>query len=123
MPRQWVRAASEMHDELLRGQTEDRALARRARDGDARASRRLAEKYLPLAGRLARRYRHSREPLEDLVQVARLGLVKAIARWDPDRGTTFVGFAVPTITGELRRYFRDSTWAVRPPRSTLRAPG
>ena len=76
----------------------------------------LAERYLPLADKLAFGYRHTSEPLEDLVQVARLGLVKATRRWDPDRGLAFSSFAVPTILGELRRHFRDSTWIVKPPR-------
>jgi RNA polymerase sigma-B factor len=84
--------------------------------GDARAGEQLIEKYLPLADMLARRYARSREPLDDLIQVARLGLLKAASRWDPERGTTFSTYAVPTITGELRRHFRDQTWAVRPPR-------
>jgi RNA polymerase sigma-B factor len=76
----------------------------------------LVERYLPLADRVARRYAYTAEPLEDLVQVARLGLIKAAQRWDPNRGTAFSSFAVPTMTGELRRYFRDRTWAIRPPR-------
>jgi RNA polymerase sigma-B factor len=76
----------------------------------------LAERHLPLADKLALRYRHTSEPLDDLIQVARLGLIKAARRWDPDRGSAFSTFAVPTILGELRRHFRDSTWAVRPPR-------
>jgi RNA polymerase sigma-B factor len=71
---------------------------------------------LPLAVKVARRYAHTSEPLEDLVQVARLGLMKAVERWDPDRGASFATFAVPTMTGELRRYFRDSAWTIRPPR-------
>src|SRR4051794_16092307 len=86
--------------------------------GDSRARTELAARYLPLARRLAGRYRTSGEPLEDLVQVASLGLVKAIERWDPDRGTEFSTFAVPTILGALRRHLRDHTWRVRPTRRT-----
>jgi RNA polymerase sigma-B factor len=86
--------------------------------GDRRARAELATRYLPLARALALRYRHSGEPLDDLVQVASLGLVKAIERWDPDRGTAFGTFAIPTILGELRRHFRDCTWIVKPPRAT-----
>jgi RNA polymerase sigma-B factor len=92
----------------------DQQLRRR---GDSCARSELAARYLPLARSLALRYRYTQEPIEDLVQVASLGLVKAIDRWDPERGTAFAGFAVPTILGELRRYFRDCTWMVRPPRT------
>ncbi|BFU44153.1 SigB/SigF/SigG family RNA polymerase sigma factor [Krasilnikovia sp. MM14-A1004] len=70
---------------------------------------------LPFAGRLARRYRGRGEPLEDLTQVARLGLVKAIDRYDPRRGS-FTAYAVITITGEIKRHFRDKTWGVHVPR-------
>lgn len=73
-------------------------------------------RYLPLARSLAARYRAGTEPLDDLVQVASIGLLKAIDRFDPARGTAFSSFAVPTILGELRRHFRDRTWAVRVPR-------
>ena len=79
----------------------------------------LIERHLPLARRLAYRYRHSIEPMDDLVQVASMGLVKAADRWDPDRGFEFSSFAVPTILGELRRHFRDATWDIRPPRGLL----
>jgi RNA polymerase sigma-B factor len=76
----------------------------------------MIERYLPLADKLARRYAYTSEPLDDLVQVARIGLLNAVERWDPTRGTEFSTFAVPTITGELRRHFRDRTWTIRPPR-------
>jgi RNA polymerase sigma-B factor len=80
------------------------------------ARERMIERYLPLADSLARRYRHTTEPLDDLIQVARIGLMKAVDRWDPDRGNSFSTFAVPTITGELQRHFRDRAWTIRPPR-------
>jgi RNA polymerase sigma-B factor len=86
-------------------------------EGDPGARDLLVERYMRLAFKLARRYSRTSEPLEDLEQVACLGLVNAVDRFDPDRGTSFSTFAVPTILGELRRYFRDSTWAVRPPRA------
>jgi RNA polymerase sigma-B factor len=76
----------------------------------------LVHKYLPLARSLAARYRHTHVPLEDLVQVASLGLVMAATRFDPSRGTSFASFAVPTILGELRRHLRDHGWAARVPR-------
>ena len=83
---------------------------------DLTARDELVERFLPLATRLAQRYRRSAEPLEDLVQVASLGLLKAIDRFDPARGTAFSSFAVPTIAGELKRHFRDKGWAVKVPR-------
>lgn len=86
------------------------------RDSDRRARDELIERFLPLARSLARRYEHSGEPLEDLVQVASLALVKAIDRFDPDRGCAFSSYAVPTILGELKRHLRSHAWAVRPPR-------
>ena len=86
------------------------------RDGDARAREQLVERFLPLARQLARRYQRAGEPLDDLLQVASLGLIKAIDRFDPDREIAFSSYAVPTILGEIKRYFRDRTWAVRVPR-------
>jgi len=95
---------------------ERRLLARYLLHGDRAARRALAERFLPLARQLAGRYRGGGEPLDDLVQVASLGLLKAIDRFDLERATAFSSFAVPTILGELRRHFRDTGWALRLPR-------
>jgi RNA polymerase sigma-B factor len=103
------------HDRARR-QRDDQRLMRRNRDGDGHARDALIERYMPLARSLALRYRRASEPLDDLVQVASVGLVKAVDRWDPERGLAFSSYAVPTILGELRRYFRDATWDVRPAR-------
>ncbi|MEA2128116.1 MAG: polymerase sigma-B factor [Solirubrobacteraceae bacterium] len=88
---------------------------RLARQGDSRDREALVERYLPLARSLALRYQRSGEPFDDLLQVASLGLIKAIDGFDPHRGIAFGAYAVPTILGEIKRYFRDRTWAVHVP--------
>src|SRR5664279_5462422 len=75
----------------------------------------LVRRYLPFAKNLALRYRGASESFDDLLQVASLGLVNAIDRFDPERGTPFAAFASPTILGELKRHFRDRVWTVRVP--------
>jgi RNA polymerase sigma-B factor len=84
--------------------------------GDGQAREQLVERFLPLARQLARRYQRAGEPLDDLLQVASMGLIKAIDRFDPEREIAFSSYAVPTILGEIKRHFRDRTWAVRVPR-------
>ena len=76
----------------------------------------IVERCLPLADHIARRFRNRGEPLDDLVQVARVGLMNAVNRFDVDNGAEFVAFAVPTIMGEVRRHFRDHGWSVKVPR-------
>jgi RNA polymerase sigma-B factor len=95
---------------------QEHELFRRVGHGDRRAREELAARYMPLARSMAWRYRRSFEALDDLLQVASVGLIKAIDRYDPSRGVAFGSYAVPTIAGELKRYFRDYSWAVRPPR-------
>ena len=100
----------------MRAQEDRRLLIRYHRHGDPVAREQLVARFLPLARQLARRYQRGGEQLDDLVQVASLGLLKAIDRFDPSRETAFSSFAVPTILGELKRHFRDKGWAVRVPR-------
>lgn len=96
---------------------DDRSLlARYHRDQDQAALEELTERYMPLARRLANRYRHTAEPIDDLVQVANMALLKALQRFDPSREVAFSSFAVPTILGELKRHFRDHSWSVHVPR-------
>ena len=79
---------------------------------------RVIEAWLPLARHLAARYHGRGEPADDLLQTAVVGLIKAVDRYDADRGVEFTGFAIPTILGEVKRHFRDRTWSVRVPRRT-----
>jgi RNA polymerase sigma-B factor len=96
---------------------EDRALFVRYLDKRDPVDRdTLVERFLPLARQLARRYQRPDEPFDDLFQVACLGLVNAIERFDLEREVAFSSYAVPTILGEIKRYFRDRTWSVRVPR-------
>jgi len=96
---------------------EDRRLLLRYHEhGDASAREELVERFLPLARQLARRYQRTNEPLDDLMQVASVGLVKAIDRFDLSRDVRFTTFAVPTIAGEIKRHFRDRGWMIRVPR-------
>ncbi len=99
------------------GSSETNVLAQRWReDGDHAAREELLTRFLPLARKLAGRYANPHEPLEDLVQVATMGLLGAIDRFDPHRGVRFSAFAVPTILGELKRYFRNTAWSAHVPR-------
>ena len=91
-------------------------LVRYHRHGDLDAREELAGRFLPVARDLASRYRYTNEPLDDLTQVACLGLMKAIDRFEPGRGTRFMSYAVPTMVGELKRHFRDKSWALHVPR-------
>ena len=103
-------------DRRSRTREDRRLLERYHRHGDEAAREALVQRFLPLARQLARRYQRGSEPLDDLIQVASLGLLKAIDRFEPDRPTAFSSFAVPTILGELKRHFRDRGWSVRVPR-------
>jgi RNA polymerase sigma-B factor len=94
----------------------DELMARWHDDGDRSAREELFERFRPLARKLASRYSNPHEPIEDLVQVAAMGLLGAIDRFDADRGVRFPAFAIPTILGELKRYFRNTGWSVHVPR-------
>jgi RNA polymerase sigma-B factor len=95
---------------------EQELLIRYHESGDMSARRELVERFLPFARDLALRYSYTDEPIDDLVQVASLGLLKAIDRYEPGRGTRFTSYAAPTILGELKRHFRDKGWALHVPR-------
>jgi RNA polymerase sigma-B factor len=95
----------------------DRTLLRRYhQQGDLAARERLIERYMSLVRSLARRYAHRGEQLEDLVQIGAIGLIKAIDRFDMERGVELTTYATPNIIGEIKRHFRDKGWSVRVPR-------
>lgn len=95
---------------------ENELLRRYAKNRDPAIQEEIVRRFLPFARSLALRYRGGTEQIDDLVQVANLGLVQAINRFDPDRGAAFKSFAAPTILGELKRHFRDRVWNLRLPR-------
>src|SRR5215208_1819244 len=115
-PRTTLFSPAAPDNRAARAREDRRLLERLHRHGDPAAREALVERFLPLARQLARRYQHGGEQLDDLIQVASLGLLKAIDRFDPARETAFSSFAVPTILGELKRHFRDKGWSVRVPR-------
>src|SRR5512141_2840518 len=95
----------------------DRALLRRYHEhGGLHAREQLIERYMSLVRSLARRYSYRGEPLDDLVQIGAIGLIKAIDRFDIDRGVELTTYATPNIIGEIKRHFRDKGWSVRVPR-------
>ncbi|HET7444089.1 MAG TPA: SigB/SigF/SigG family RNA polymerase sigma factor [Solirubrobacterales bacterium] len=107
----------QLHDHHTDGLASEHELWQRFRtERDPATREELVRRYLPFARNLALRYRGASESFDDLLQVASLGLVNAIDRFDPDRGTPFAAFASPTILGELKRHFRDRVWTVRVPR-------
>ena len=106
-----------LHEATTREHIDMTLLRRYRQTGDTFARDELTRRCMPLVKSLARKYRASGEEMEDLIQAGLLGLVKAIDRYDLDAGHRFVSFAVPNITGEIRRHFRDHTWAVHVPRS------
>src|SRR6184192_2775158 len=101
----------------MAGERTDRVLLERYhRRGDLAAREELIEKYMSLVRSLARRYSHRGEPLEDLIQIGAIGLIKAVDRFDLDRGVELTTYATPNIIGEIKRHFRDKGWSVRVPR-------
>ena len=101
----------------LENESETTLFDRWRRRGDELAREELVRRFMPLVRRLAKRYSYTSEPQDDLEQVASLGLLNALTRYDPHVGSSFRAFAVPTIVGELRRHFRDAAWSMRLPRS------
>lgn len=111
------RSARLGHGRLAWDKDRTRELFRRYKEeGDEEAREQLIESHLNLVRYLASKFKNRGEPMEDLVQVGSLGLIKAIDRFDPERGLEFTTFATPTIMGEIKRHFRDKGWSVRVPR-------
>jgi len=102
--------------DLARRRADEKLFERYHRSHERRHRDELVLRFMPLAHKLARRYSQNPQMFDDLTQVAAIGLINAVDRFDPSRGLAFSSFAVPTIVGELKRYFRDRGWAVRPPR-------
>src|SRR6202162_119637 len=101
----------------MRSEVSDKELLRRYQeDGDLSAREQLIEQYMSLVRSLARRYSYRGEPLDDLVQIGAIGLIKAIDRFDLERGVELTTYATPNIIGEIKRHFRDKGWSVRVPR-------
>src|ERR671924_1405938 len=116
MPRRAYPRRRQPCDRVKLQEAERGLLIRYHADGDLLAREELVKRFLPLARELALRYRYTNEPFEDLLQVASLGLIKAVDRYEPERGTKFTSYAAPTILGELKRHFRDKGWALHVPR-------
>jgi RNA polymerase sigma-B factor len=111
-----IRSRRRSCDQAQERETERQLLLRYHLEGDLAAREELVERFLPLARDLALRYSYTDEPFDDLLQVASLGLIKAIDRFEPGRGTKFTSYAAPTILGELKRHFRDKGWSLHVPR-------
>ncbi|HEX4819891.1 MAG TPA: SigB/SigF/SigG family RNA polymerase sigma factor [Acidimicrobiales bacterium] len=98
------------------GETVEDRFRRHRETGDRQLRNELIEEHRWVAVHCARRFDHRGEPLDDLIQVGQLGLLKAVTRFDPEVGVSFASYAIPTVMGELRRHFRDATWAIKVPR-------
>src|ERR1700710_2593371 len=109
-------AGAELRGRELAPEQVDEMFLEFRRTGDRPLRNRLVEAHLAVAGQEARRFASRGEPLDDLLQVAQLGVLKAVERFDPALGVPFTAYARPTVAGELRRHFRDSTWTVHVPR-------
>ena len=113
----WVELEDRGAGGAVSGRENDKVLLRRYHEhGDLQAREQLIEQYMSLVRSLARRYSYRGEQLEDLVQIGAIGLIKAIDRFDLDRGVELTTYATPNIIGEIKRHFRDKGWSVRVPR-------